>query len=81
MAAPTPKLGKTAVLNAESGTVLVKERGGSGFDRLSRKPTLVRMPADVDATRGDARVRTARKDRPDNNGVFWEGSFALSQRQ
>jgi len=80
MAAPTPKLGKTAVLNTESGTVLVQERGESGFDRLPRSPTLVRMPAVVDATRGDARVRTARgKGRADNDGVFWKGSFALSQ--
>ena len=80
MAAPTPKLGKTALLNTESGTVLVKERGESGFDRLSRSPTLVRMPATDDATRGDAHVRTARGGgRRDNNGVFWKGSFALSQ--
>jgi hypothetical protein len=80
MAAPSPELGKTAVLSAESGTVLVKEKGQSGFDRLSRKPTLVRMPATVDATGGDVRVRTARGGgKPDNNGVFWEGSFVLTQ--
>lgn len=81
LAAPEPELGKTALLNATSGTVLVKERGASGFDRLSRSPTLVRMNAVVDATRGDVRVRTARgKGRPLNDGVFWDGSFVLSQR-
>jgi hypothetical protein len=80
MAAPSPELGKTALLNAESGTVLVKEKGKSGFARLPRKPTLVRMPATVDATGGDVRVRTARGNgRADNNGVFWEGSFVLTQ--
>ncbi len=80
MAAPTPELGKTALLNTESGTVLVKERGESGFDRLPRSTTLVRIPAVVDATRGDVRVRTARGNgRLLNDGVFWDGSFVLSQ--
>ena len=80
VAAPQPELGRIAVLSADSGTVFVKERGESGFDRLSRKPTEVRMPATVDARRGDARVRTARGGgRPDNTGVFWEGAFVLRQ--
>lgn len=79
-AAPDPELGKTALINAESGTVLVKEKGESGFDRVGRRPQLIRMPATVDANRGDARVRTSRGgDRPLNDGVFWEGSFVLTQ--
>jgi hypothetical protein len=80
VAAPDPELGKTAVLSTESGTVLVQERGENGFDRLPRSATVVRLPATVDATRGDVRVRTARGGgRKDNDGIFWKGAFVLSQ--
>jgi hypothetical protein len=80
LAAPDPQQGRTALVNATSGTVLVKEPGDSRFQELSKSPVLVRMGSTIDATRGHVRVRTARgKGRRLNDGVFWRGSFVLTQ--
>jgi hypothetical protein len=80
LAAPSPNLGRTAVVNKVSGTVLVKDRGEGRFHRLSRSPTRVRMGAILNATRGKVRIRTAAgPGRPLNNGVFSLGTFAISQ--
>lgn len=80
VAGPSPSLGRTAVVNKVGGTVLVKDRGENRFSRLARSPSLVRMGAILDATRGRVRVRTAAGNgRPLNNAVFSQGAFTISQ--
>ena len=82
LAARSPSLGRTAVVNKVAGTVWVKDRGENRFTRLPRSRTLVRMGAKIDATNGRARVRTAAgAGRPLNNGVFSKGVFTISQRR
>ena len=76
-AEPDPKLGKTALVNAVSGTVKIKEKGGAGFRSLSRSPELVPMGSIIDAKRGKVRVRAAGKGRGFDEGTFWKGDFEL----
>ena len=80
VAAPAPQLGRTAIVNTVSGTVLVKDKGERRFSRLSRSLTAVRMGAVLDATDGHVRLRTAAgPGKPLNYGVFWDGVFRISQ--
>ena len=80
VAALTPHLGRTAVVNTVSGKVLVKDRGERRFSELPRSATAIHMGATLDATNGHVRVRTAAgPGEPLNNGVFWDGAFKISQ--
>ena len=79
LAAPEPKLGKTALMNTVSGKVKVQEKGESGFDKLPKSPKLVRMGSVVDAERGKVRVRTAGKRKGLSEGTFWKGDFEIRQ--
>jgi hypothetical protein len=80
VAAPSPQLGRTAIVNTVSGTVLVKDKGERRFSRLPRSLTAVRMGAVLDATDGHVRLRTAAgAGKPLNYGVFWDGAFRISQ--
>jgi hypothetical protein len=80
-AADSPKLGKTALLDAVSGTVEVMEKGKSGFERLGKSPELIRMGSVIDATRGKVRIRAAANGRGLNEGTFWRGEFEVSQHR
>ena len=79
LAAPTPKLGKTALMNTVSGTVKVKEKGESGFGKLGKSPKLYPMGSVVDAKRGKVHVRTAGKGRKLSDGTFSKGDFEIRQ--
>src|SRR3954454_6440885 len=58
-AAPSPQLGRTAVVNTVSGKVRIKDRGAHRFSELPRSATVVHMGAILDATDGHVRLRTA----------------------
>lgn len=79
LAADSPKLDKTALVNTVSGKVRVKEKGKSGFEPLSGQPTLVRLGSVIDAKRGKVRVRTDTGKRRLSEGVFWKGDFEVRQ--
>jgi len=79
LAAPAPKLGKTALMNAASGKVKVKEKGESRFGKLGKSPKLYPMGSVVDTKRGKVRVRTAGKGRGLDEGTFWKGVFEIRQ--
>jgi hypothetical protein len=81
LAAPDPKLGKSALVNTVSGTVEVNEDGESSFDKLPKSPTLVRLPAALDASRGKVRIRTAGKAGGLMEGTFWKGEFIAFQKR
>ena len=79
LAADSPKLDKTALVETVSGKVRVKEKGKSGFEQLSNKPTLVRLGSVIDAKRGKVRVSTDTGKRRLSEGVFWKGDFEIRQ--
>ena len=79
LAAPEPKLGKTALVEAVSGTVKVKEKGESKFAKLGKKPKLIPLESVVDAKRGKVRVKAKGKGRGLDEGTFWKGDFELRQ--
>ena len=78
-AAPEPELGRTAVLNTASGTVLIKEPGDQRFRRLPQSPTLIRMGSVIDTTDGRVRVLAAAGEGDVSDGKFWAGRFVISQ--
>ena len=81
-AAPTPQLGRTVVVTPVSGTVLVKQKGDRRFGRLPESPTLVRLGAELDATRGRVRVRAASgRAGSFNQGTVSEGVFSITQER
>lgn len=78
LAAPKPKLGKTALVDAVSGTVKVKEKGKSGFAKLGKNPELIPLESVVDARRGKVKIKAAGKGGLDE-GTFWKGDFEIRQ--
>ena len=79
LAAPEPKLGKTAQASTVSGTVKVKEKGESKFGKLGKSPKLIPMGSVVDAERGKVRIRTAGKGKGLSEGTFSKGDFEIRQ--
>jgi hypothetical protein len=76
----TPQLGRTAVVNEVSGTVLYKDLGERRFSNLPRSRTVVQIGVVINATRGRVRIRTAAgRGLPLNVGVFSQGTFILTQ--
>jgi hypothetical protein len=76
---PAPKLGKTVVLKAQSGTVIVKPRGHRQFKL--RKATAVPMGSKIDTTKGKVKLTSALGKRRTQSGSFSQGAFIVTQRK
>jgi hypothetical protein len=80
-ATPKPKLGRTVVLKATAGEVLVKPRKGKRFKLKKNKSIAIGVGATVDTTKGKVKLTSARKYKGTQSGVFSQGPFVVSQRK
>lgn len=80
-ATPKPKLGRTVVLKATAGTVLVKPRKGKRFKLKKNKPIAVGVGATVDTSKGKVKLTSARKSKATQSGEFSQGEFVVTQRK
>ena len=80
-ASPKPKLGRTVVLKATAGEVLVKPRKGKRFKLKKNKPVAIGVGATVDTTKGKVKLTSARKNKGTQSGVFSQGAFVVTQRK
>jgi hypothetical protein len=78
LAAPKPKLGKTALVRELAGTVTYIEKSETRIRPLT-KPTLIPMGSAIDTRQGKVRIRTARKGRGLDEATFWQGAFGIRQ--
>jgi len=75
--AAKPRLGRTAVVQRVSGTVLVKERGERRFARL-RRSAVIPLGSTVDTSKGRVRLTTAGSGGR-HSGVLSDGPFVVTQ--
>jgi hypothetical protein len=80
-ASPKPKLGRTVVVKATDGSVLVKPRKGKRFKLKRNKAVAIAVGATVDATNGKVKLTSARKSKGTQSGEFSQGAFVVSQRK
>ena len=78
-ASPSPKLGRTAVVELSKGTVRVKERGERRYSRLTGRRAIP-LGSTVDTTRGRVRLTTAaNRSGRKQSGLFSDGAFVVTQ--
>jgi hypothetical protein len=78
-ASPSPRLGRTAVVELSKGTVRVKERGERRFARLTGRRAIP-LGSTVDTSRGRVRLTTAaNRSGRKQSGLFSEGAFVVTQ--
>jgi hypothetical protein len=80
-ATPKPKLGRTIVVKATDGSVLVKPRKGKQRKLRKNKPIALAVGSTVDATKGKVKLTSARKHTGTQSGVFSQGAFVVTQRK
>src|SRR3954470_19825723 len=78
---PKPKLGKTVVVKATAGSVLVKPRKGKRFKLKRNKLVALAVGSTVDATNGKVKLTSARKSKGTQSGEFSQGAFVVTQRK
>ena len=77
--ASRPAFGRSATVQAVSGSVLVERRDGRGFARL-RADSTVPNGTTIDATRGVVRLTNVRRRGGTlQTGTFWGGAFRVAQ--
>ena len=81
-AAPKPKLGRTVVLKATAGEVIVKPRKGKRFKLKKNKLVAVGVGASIDTSNGKVKLTSARKAKGKfQSGEFSQGEFVVTQRK
>jgi hypothetical protein len=80
-AAPKPQTGRTVVVQAVSGKVLVMPRGSKRFVRLGRARA-VPVGSTIDATSGRVRLTSThdRRGRKLQSAIFRDGAFVVTQK-